>query len=91
MAQIQYLKERLLIKAQLQASPCHYGRMSYYREWSTDKMEKVIEAVHKGTRSVQWAAKVYGIPKSTLHDRILGSYLRCNQWTKTILDSYRAD
>lgn len=51
-------------------------------------MEKVIEAVHKGTRSVQWAAKVYGIPKSTLHDRILGSYLRCNQWTKTILDSY---
>ena len=37
-------------------------------------MEKAIKAVHKGTLSVRWAAKVYGIPKSTLHDRILGKF-----------------
>ena len=35
-------------------------------------MEKAINAVHTGTLSVRRAAEVYGIPKSTLHDRILG-------------------
>ena len=35
-------------------------------------MEKAIKAVHTGTLSVRRAAEVYGIPKSTLHDRISG-------------------
>lgn len=79
MAQIRPLKERLLSTAQAHAtvvSPYHCGRLPYYREWNTDKMEKAIEAVHNGTLSIRRAAEVYNIPKSTLHDRISGKVVQ---------------
>ena len=78
MAQIRPLKERLLItQAQVSvASPCHCGRLPYYREWNSDKMEKAIEAVNRGALSVRRAAEVYCIPKSTLHDRISGKVVQ---------------
>ena len=79
MVQIQPLKERLHSTPAAQvtvASPYHCGRLPYYRECTTDKMEKAIKAVHKGTLSVRRAAEVYGIPKSTLHDRISGKVVQ---------------
>ena len=39
-------------------------------------MEKAIEAVNWGTLSVRWAAEVYCIPKSTLHDQISGKVVQ---------------
>ena len=79
MAQLRPLKERLLSTPAAQvtvASPYHCGRLPYYREWTTDKMEKAIEAVHKGTLSVRRASEIYSIPKSTLHDRISGKVVQ---------------
>ena len=77
-AQIWPLKERLLItQAQVSvASPYHCGRLPYYREWNSDKMEKATEAVNRGALSVRRAAEVYCIPKSTLHDRISGKVVQ---------------
>ena len=43
----------------MQASACHCGRLSYYIEWSTDKMQKDIGAVHKEALSVQQEAEVF--------------------------------
>ena len=81
MTQIRPLKERLLSTPAAQvtvASPYHCGRLPYYREWSIDKMEKAIKAVHTGTLSVRRAAEVYGIPKSTLHSKIKSLFLPKN-------------
>ena len=42
-----------------------------YRQWGNKNMEGALLAVEEGV-SVRRAAEMYGVPKSTLHDRIAG-------------------
>ena len=65
------LKERLLI-IQAQVSVASPWRYPSYKKLTIDKMEKAIEAINRGTLSVRWAAEVYRIPKSALHNQISG-------------------
>ena len=41
------------------------------RTWKHEQMEKAFAAVEKGT-SIRKAAELYGVPRSTLHDRVSG-------------------
>ena len=42
---------------------------SAYRNWSDVNMEKAVAAVEKG-KSIRRSAEKYGVPQSTLHDRV---------------------
>lgn len=51
--------------------PTEYKRKNTDRaKWSADSLKNAIEAVKNGTMGVNEAAKNFGIPKSTLKDRI---------------------
>ena len=43
-----------------------------YHKWSEENMQKAMSAVKQNRLSVRKAAVQYGIPKSTLSDRITG-------------------
>lgn len=47
-------------------------RQPTYREYSILSMEKAYEAVVTGTMSVRKAAEEYGVPRSTLHEKVTG-------------------
>jgi len=47
-------------------------RQPTYRGYSTISMEKVYEAAVTGTMSVRKAAEEYGVPRSTLHEKVTG-------------------
>ena len=47
-------------------------RLPTYCGYSSVNMEKAYEAVAAGKMCVQKAAEEYGVPKSTLHDRVSG-------------------
>ena len=53
---------------------CGPGRVAGYKEWTYDRMDRVIHAVCDGI-SIRQAAEEYKVPKSTLGDR--------NEWTNT--------
>ena len=42
------------------------------RKWSNESMLKAIEAVHSGAMGANKAARTYGVPPSTLKDRLSG-------------------
>ena len=44
------------------------------REWSDESMLGTIQAVREGTFRVNRAALEYGVPKTTLNDRISGRH-----------------
>ena len=50
------------------------GRMSKYKHWDEDKMNRAYKAVNEGM-SIRRAADEYGIPRSTLHDRVIGKVM----------------
>ena len=52
-------------------APCRPGRPPMYKEYQAEKLCQAYEAV-KGGQSVRRAAEQFGIPKSTLGDRITG-------------------
>lgn len=43
-----------------------------WRDWSKDSMEMALKEVSEGSLTVRRAALQYGVPKSTLHDRVTG-------------------
>lgn len=43
--------------------------------WTDKNMENALHEVSAGTLTVRRAALVYGVPKSTLHDRVSGKVL----------------
>ncbi len=45
-----------------------------YCTWSDDSMVKAMSAVEQGV-SVRKASELFGVPRSTLHDRVSGSFL----------------
>lgn len=47
------------------------GRPQSYKLWTDDRMTKALMAVAEGS-SVRRAAEEYGVPRSTLHDRVNG-------------------
>ena len=47
-------------------------RLHSYRAYDTLSMDKACEAVQAGKISVRMAAEQYGVPKSTLHDKVAG-------------------
>ena len=47
-------------------------RQPTYRGYSTIAMEKAYEAVVTGTMSVRKASEDYGVPRSTLHEKVTG-------------------
>ena len=58
-----------------------------YGGYSAVSMEKAYEAVTAGKMSVQKAAEEYGIPKSTLHDRVSGKVaLKARSGRKKLLN-----
>ena len=47
-------------------------RPSTYKLWTDEKLRKAYEEVNGGHLSVRRAAELYGVPKSTLSDRVTG-------------------
>ncbi len=56
------------------------------REWSDESMLGAIQAVREGTFGVNRAALEYGVPKTTLKDRISGKgSARCQYGSSALL------
>ena len=47
-------------------------RPSTYRDYSAERMVRAFEAVQQGELSVCQAAEEYGVPRSTLQDKVAG-------------------
>lgn len=48
-------------------------RPGSYRNWKDSKgLQEAIEIVQRGELPLRRAAELYGVPKSTLHDRVVG-------------------
>lgn len=41
-------------------------------QWSNEQMENAMRAVEEGSLGINQAAREYGVPKTTLKDRISG-------------------
>ena len=52
--------------------PFYSQRPPTYGGYSSTSMQKAYEAVTAGKMSVRKAAEEYGVPRSTLHDRVTG-------------------
>lgn len=48
------------------------NRSSKRKQWTNEQMLEAIEAVRSGTMSTYKAAETYGVPRSSLNDRIQG-------------------
>ena len=51
------------------------SRQGHYKAWISEKLEGAVKAVCCNGATIRQAAEVYGIPKSTLGDRISGKIL----------------
>ena len=66
----QYISFYIIVLLYLYPVPCRPYR---YGQWSKSSLEKSIAELEKGSiSSVQRAALIYGIPRSTLHDHYKG-------------------
>ena len=55
------------------ASPSYsLPRFIPYKLWDKENMEMAVAILEKGEVSIRRAAKIYNIPRSTLHDRVSG-------------------
>ena len=75
MAKYPALKERIVIsQCKLASKEYSYSndtRPSKYSQWDDVSMVKAFAVVELGM-SIRRASEMYGVPKSTLHDRVLG-------------------
>ena len=53
-------------------APSLSTRLPTYNNYSTDSMLKAYEAVLQGEVSVRRASELYGVPRTTLQDRVSG-------------------
>ena len=51
---------------------CQTPRSDRYKQWLASGMEKAYKAAVEGEMSIRRAAELYGVPKSTLQDRLTG-------------------
>ena len=56
------------------------------KQWSEESMTAALNEFRKGIHPINKIAVLYGVPKSTLHDRISG---RVRHWSFSIFRSYR--
>ena len=77
MAQLEPVKGRVLCTSASKTntpsvSPPSYARPFKYKAWDESKMSRALLDVTKEGMTIRQAAVVYGVPKSTLGDRISG-------------------
>lgn len=48
----------------------NYSRMTTRQDWDVEQMKKAVMSVAKGIFGYLKASQVYGVPKSTLQDRV---------------------
>ena len=69
------MKERIFRSSSLPPSNllllATLGRPKTYKSWNEYKLRQACMEVQHG-QSVRWAAETYGVPKSTLQDRVSG-------------------
>lgn len=53
--------------------PRNYKRKTDRQSWSTEAMQKAIEAVHKNEMGWLLASKTFGVPQATLRRHVLGN------------------
>ena len=53
----------------------HASRPVSYKSWSEESMSKALKAVIEQRLSIRRAAEDYGVPRSTLGDRVSGRVL----------------
>ena len=53
-------------------APCLSARPQTHHNYSTESMLRAYEAVQQGEISIRRAAEIYGVPRTTLQDRISG-------------------
>ena len=61
-------------------APFIYQRLPYNRGYSAVAMEKAYEAAVTGTMSVRRAVKDFGVPRSTLHEKVTEKVTWQSQW-----------
>lgn len=69
------LSGRILVSNSLvEADPCKLviERPQYYCQWDDVSMVKALKAVEEEGMSVRHASELFGVPKSTLYDRVSG-------------------
>ena len=75
------LKERVFSSHTLEVSRGGGGQLSRparYNSWKSgneEKLHKAYEAVKTDRMTLRQASEVFGVPKSTLHDRLTGKVL----------------
>lgn len=69
------LSERVITTKDTEMLHCEPNRPKEYKCWNEENMSRAVAAVLKCGISVRKAALMYGIPKSTLGDRISGRVL----------------
>ena len=74
-------QSKIAMKIQLPPQRC-----PTYREYSTTSVERAYKAVTMGEMSLRKAAEEYGVPRSTLHDKVKGkSAINVKSGTKKYL------
>ena len=68
------LQERVIRSKHFQVA-LPFGRPDKYKEYDANKVQKAYDSVQPGKLSVRRAAEEFGVPKSTLHDRVCGRVL----------------
>lgn len=67
------LKDRVLKSSNLSVPLVSLSRRpDTYKHWTDMQIDKALDAVRKKSFTVRRAAEEFGVPKSTLHDRISG-------------------
>ena len=71
------LAKRVYVSSRNQTLPGyhHANRPARYKAWSENAMNEALKAVIEDGRSVRRAAEEFGVPKSTLGDRVSGCVL----------------
>ena len=55
-------------------------RPSKLRQWANESVEAAMQTVYDREMSVNQASKEYGVPTTTLRDRIINEILMVLQW-----------
>ncbi|MEW8547693.1 MAG: helix-turn-helix domain-containing protein [Candidatus Thiodiazotropha sp.] len=68
------------------------GAKRQRRQYEVGVLNEAVDVVKGGTMSLNKAAKVYGIPKTTIHDKVHNKYPSGNKCgAKTVLTSSEED
>jgi hypothetical protein len=62
----------------LLGKPVEPTQSKYGKSYTTEKLNAALEAVTEGSSTIYAAAKVFGVPRSTLHDKLRGTHAKPN-------------